>query len=144
MKLFKHAKTLALCLLSFIFTFSSYAGVRSSTIELDAMDNGVKIGKKVIVECSFGYGKREIVKKDNQDQWCDTNFEDICSSRKNVATRLVCNSDYQARLTQQKNTDSEEVAKLKQELMDIEQKRLDIADKVLELKRRELELKDDA
>jgi len=101
MNIYKSAKILSLCLLSFIFTFPSYAGVRSSTVELDAMSNGVKVGKKVIVECSFGYGKREIVKKDNEDQWCDTNFKDICSSRKNVATRLVCNSDYQERLTQQ-------------------------------------------
>ena len=130
-----------LCLFSLLFSFPSSAGVRSITIEIDAKSNGVEIGKKVIVSCRFGHGKREILKKVNEREWCDTRFSDICSGKKNVAAKLVCTDDYHQKIASQKSIDIKEVAILKEELREIEFKRLDIADKALELKRRELKLR---
>jgi len=149
----KLARSLVVLSLALIFSLPSIAGVRSITNGIDLFENDVKVGKKVMVACTNGFIKRTLVKRDAEEQWCDTVIGSVCATNQKVAARLVCTDAYRNRIASQKNgesddsssengnNDSAEVARLKQELMEIELKRLDIADKVLELKRKELQLR---
>jgi hypothetical protein len=135
-----------------IFSLSSVAGVRLISGGIDMVKNNVTVGKKVMVACTDGFIKRAIVKRDNDEQWCDAKLGSVCAANQKVPARLVCNNDYRAKISSKSNleigkeasdkvnSDSDEILKLKQELMEIELQRLDIADKALELKRRELQL----
>lgn len=139
--------------LALIFSLPSIAGVRSISNGIDLLENDVKVGKKVMVACTNGFIKRALVKRDTEEQWCDSVLGSVCAANQKVAARLVCTDDYRNQISSQNTgesdsqsdeSDSVETVKLKQELMDIELKRLDIADKVLELKRKELRLQKEA
>lgn len=161
MKNLKTIQLLLLCLFMLTLALPSHAAVRSMTVAKDVKSNGLKIGKKVVVACRDEKKKHEIFKKSNENEWCDVNFGDVCSSKKSVAAQRVCSGSYRQRMSAKNSNDAVEVVKpedapdvvepndvegvaaLRKELMDIEQKRLDIAKKVLELRRRELQLQSD-
>lgn len=152
----KFTKSLLIFVLALISSSPSIAGVRSVSAGIDVLENGVIIGNKVMVACTNGFIKRAIVKRETEEQWCDDILGSVCAVTKKAAARLVCDDEYRIKIAdkddfeadteidQGSNKDSDEIVKLKQELMDIELKRLDIADKVLELKRKELQLQKDA
>jgi len=139
-----------------LISLPSSASVRSITTEFDAVVDGERVGKKVVVSCRGSGNKREIMKKNDAKKWCDTAIADFCFSEKIEAAKQVCSNAYRNKITLvgevgndkepvKKNAGSiksVEVVKLKEELIEIEQKRLDIADKMLKLKRRELQLQD--
>ena len=143
MKRLRNGVQFILCISTLVFSLSSHAAVKYKTVEVDATKDGVVIGKKVIVTCRFAEQTREIMREKGSRKWCDTTLTDVCAYKKDDLAEKVCNARYRRRINQQAEIqESDEVVKLKAELIEIEQKRLDIADRVLELKRRELKLQE--
>lgn len=150
---FKFTKPLLIFFLVLISSSPALAATRSMSIEMDLVENEVTVGKKIIVACTNVHVKRVVVKRNTQDQWCDSLLGSVCATNKITAARNVCSNSYRKKIAAQNNVDVEkksnqnnikdtdEVDKLKQELVEIELKRLDIADKILDLKRRELNMK---
>ena len=96
----------------------------------------------MVVTCHGGYGKREILKKEGQNQWCGIALTDVCSYKKAAAAELVCSRSYQRKAAQLDPVDEKErFIKLREELIEIEQKRLELAARLLNLERREMVLK---
>ena len=152
MKKIKNSCLSFLTLVAVFACISSTAAVKSRTVEIDVVENGELVGKRVIVTCRTKNRKREIFKKSGASKWCDKAFPEMCEKFKPDLSDRVCSSSYRKKLASSQNEDDQEqddqeqddngdqTGKLKAELLEIEQKRLDIADKILELKRRELEL----
>jgi len=134
-----NSKVIALSLLC-LLSLPSRADVQSITVEADAISDGVKVGKRVIVSCRNQGTKRELWKKDNERLWCDINLERVCFIGKKMAAERVCNTSYMKQVALAENVKDDDVSKFRQELMDIKYQRLAISDKMLDLKKRELQL----
>jgi len=141
MKDIKTSLQLFLCISILALSEVGNAAVKYKTVELDVAKDGVVIGKRVVVTCRFDEENREIFKQNGSRKWCDTTFTEICATKKNDLAETVCTRGYRRKVASQQDVkESDEVVKLKEELMEIERKRLNIADKVRELKRREQKL----
>ena len=138
----RNLKLGVMCCLIILFSHTISAGVQSYSPEKRAVTDGEEVGKKVVVTCHGGYGKREILKKEGQNQWCGIALTDVCSYKKAAAAELVCSRSYQRKAAQLDPVDEKErFIKLREELIEIEQKRLELAARLLNLERREMVLK---
>jgi len=131
MKDIKTSLQLFLCISILALSEVGNAAVKYKTVELDVAKDGGR----------FDEENREIFKQNGSRKWCDTTFTEMCATKKNDLAETVCTRGYRRKVASQQDVkESDEVVKLKEELMEIERKRLNIADKVRELKRREQKL----
>jgi len=93
---------LLLCLCTLSFSTPSDAAVKSRTVEVDVIENGATIGKKVTVSCRENNDKRDIVKLNGAREWCDARFPEMCARAKGALSETVCSKRYRNKLAETK------------------------------------------